>query len=61
MFTFFQIKSKITREEGHAYLRPNSRKKFHGSEKMKQRKNRQYHMISYRELFPCVPFYLIYS
>ena len=61
MFTFIQIKSKKKREGGHEYLRPNSRQKFHGSDKMKQNKDRQYQMISYRELSPCVPFCLLSS
>ena len=56
MSTLIQIKSKITRKEGHAYLRPNCCQKFHGSDKMKQRKDRHYQMKTCRELLQCVPF-----
>ena len=61
MFTFIQIKSKITREEVRAYLRPNRGQTFDGSDKMKQRKDRHYQMISSRRFLPCVVFCLLSS
>ena len=53
MFAFMQIKWKINKKAGHAYLRPNWHQTFHGSEKMKQREDRHYQVINCRDLLLC--------
>ena len=57
MIPFIQVKSTINKKfkACHAYLRTNCGQNFHGSDKMEQRKDRHYQMISSRELLPCVP------
>ena len=53
MFGFAKIKSKVNKKTDHAYLPANSGQTFHASDKMKQREDRHYQMISCTELLPC--------
>ena len=60
MLALSQIKWKISKKKaGHAYIPANWGKKFHESDKIKQREDRHYQMKSCKELFPCVPFCLL--
>ena len=61
MFPFIKIKSHIKRKASDAYLHPNWRPNFHGSDKMKQSEKRHYQMVTIRELLSCVRFSLLSS
>ena len=56
MFAFIQIKSKINKKTKFRYLRSNMGQIFHGSDKMEEKKDRHYQMISCGELLPFVFF-----